>query len=156
MRLRKSFGVETHFVKVSPRGKVTVRYHCYSDHIKVLTDFSDIDVTDCKEILILNEQGATFFRKFRNGKSYLLDKKIGAWTKVDAEVAEFSDIENHISFSIEKKDNAIMCCGWEQVKDRFSWAGITFSLSPKTLVFDYTIKLKNSVKGNHEVASPNH
>ncbi len=156
MRLRKSFGVETHFVNVLSRGKVTVRYHCYPDHIKVCADFSDVDMTGCQEILILNEQGATFFRKFRNGNSILLDKKIGAWTRVDAEVAEFSDLEDHISFSIGKREGAIMCCGWEQVKDRFSWAGITFSLSPKTLVFDYTIQLRNGIIGNHEVDSPNH
>jgi hypothetical protein len=156
MRLRKSFGVETHFINVSPRGKVTVRYHCYPDYIKVSADFSDVDVTDCQEILILNEQGANFFRKFRNGSSVLQDKKIGAWTRVDAEVAEFSDLEDHISFSIGKRESAIMCCGWEQVKDRFSWAGMTFSLSPNTLVFDYTIQLKNSVIGNHGVSLPNH
>jgi hypothetical protein len=156
MRLRKSFGIETHFVNVSQRGKVTVRYHCYPDHIKIYSDFSEVDMTDCQEILILNEQGATFFRKFKNGSLVLLDKKIGAWTRVDAEVAKFSDLEDHISFSIGKRENAIMCCGWEQVKDRFSWAGITFSLSPKTMGFNYTIQLKNNVIGNRGVALPNH
>ncbi len=156
MRLRKSFGVETHFINVPTRGKVTVTYHCYPDRIKVCADFSEVDMSGCKEILILNEQGATFFRKFRNGNSVLLDKKIGAWTKVDSEVVEFSDLEDRISFSIEKRDSAIVCCGWEQVKDRFSWAGVTFSLSPKTMLFNYTIQLKNSVIGNRGVSSPNH
>jgi hypothetical protein len=156
MRLRRTIGVETHFVNVSPRGKVTVRYYCYPDHIKVCADFSEVDMTSCQEILILNEQGATFFRKYRNGSAVLLDKKIGAWTRVDAEKAEFSDLEDHISFSLGKRDSATLYCGWEQVKDRFSWAGLTYALSPKTLIFNYTIQLKNSVTGNPGVALPNH
>ena len=156
MRLRRTIGVETHFVNVSPRGKVTVRYLCYPNHIKVCADFSEVDMTSCQEILILNEQGATFFRKYRNGSAVLLDKKIGAWTRVDEEKAQFSDLEEHISFSLGKRDSATMYCGWEQVKDRFSWAGITYALSPKTLIFNYTIQIKNSVTGNPGVASPNH
>jgi len=155
MRLRRTIGVETQFVNVLPRGKVTVKYHCYPDHIKVCADFSEVDMTKCREILILNEQGATFFRKFGNESAVLIDKKIGAWTRVDAERAEFSDLEDHISFCLGKRDNATMYCGWEQVEDRFSWAGITYALSPKTLIFNYTIQLKNSVTGNRGDASLN-
>jgi hypothetical protein len=142
MWLRRTIGVETHFVNVSPRGKVTIRYHCYSDHIKVCADFSEVEMARCQEILILNEQGATFFRKNSKGNVVLCDKKIGAWNKVVAEKAEFSDIRNRISFSMEKRDGAILYCGWEQIKDRFSWAGMTYALSPKTSIFNYTIRLK--------------
>jgi hypothetical protein len=144
MRLRRTMGVETYFACVSPKGKVTVRYHCFPDHIKVCADFSEVDMTSCKEILILNEQGATFFRKHRNGNVVLHDKKIGAWARVNTEHAEFSDLEDRISFSMEKKDSAILYCGWEQVKDRFSWAGMTYALSPKTLIFNYTIRLREN------------
>lgn len=142
MRLRKTIGVETQFSKVSPRGKVIVTYHCFSDHIKVCADFSEVDKAGCKEILILNEQGATFFRKNSKGNEVFCDKKIGAWNKVAAEKTEFSDIGDNISFSMEKRDGAILYCGREQVKDRFSWAGMTYALSPKTSIFNYTIRLK--------------
>jgi hypothetical protein len=142
MRLRKTIGIETQFSKVSPKGKVTVSYHCFSDHIKVCADFSEVDKAGCKEILILNEQGATFFRKNSKGNEVLCAKKIGAWNKVVATKAEFSDIRDNISFSMEKRDGAILYCGWEQIKDRFSWAGMTYALSPKTSIFNYTIRLK--------------
>jgi len=142
MRLRKTIGIETQFSKVSPKGKVTVSYHCFSDQIKVYADFSEVDRAGCKEILILNEQGATFFRKYSIGNEVLCDKRIGAWNKVVAEKAEFSDIRNRISFSMEKREGAILYCGWEQIKDRFSWAGMTYALSPKTSIFHYTIRLK--------------
>jgi hypothetical protein len=142
MRLRKNIGIETQFSKVSPKGKVTVTYHCFSDRIKVCVDFSEVDKVGCKEILILNEQGATFFRKHIKGNEVLCDKKIGAWNKVVAEKAEFYDIRNRISFSMEKRDGAILYSGWEQIKDRFSWAGMTYALSPKTSIFNYMIRLK--------------
>lgn len=142
MRFRKTIGVETYFARVAPKGKVTVRYHCFPDYIKVHVDFSEVDMTSCREILILNEQGATFFKKFRGGNEVFYDKKIGAWTRVDAEHAEFSDLREHSSFSLEKIDGAALYCGWEQVEGRFSWAGMTYALSPKTLVFNYIIRLQ--------------
>jgi hypothetical protein len=156
MRLRRTIGVETQFANVSPRGKVIVRYHCYPDRIKICADFSEVDMTSCQQILILNEQGATFFRKYRDQNLVLLDKKIGAWTRVDAEKAEFSDLEDQISFSMAKRENSTMFCGWEQIKDRFSWAGITYALSPNTLIFNYTIQMKIGITGSPGVASPNH
>ena len=144
MRLRRTIGLETCFTSVSPRGKVTISYHCYPDHIEVSADFSEVEMTNCQEILTLNEQGATFFRKYRNGNAILQDEKVGAWTRVDAEQAEFSDLKEHISFSMEKKDDATLYFGREQVKDRFSWAGMTYALSPKTSRFNYTIRLKDN------------
>jgi len=142
MRLRKTLGIETHFTKVTPKGKVVVTYHCYFDHIKVHVDFSAMELTGCQEILILNEQGATFFREHRNNKGIVLnDQKIGAWTRVDAEQAEFSDIKRQVAFSMKKRKEAVLYCGWEQVKDRFSWAGMTYALNPKMAHFSYEIKI---------------
>jgi len=142
MRLRRTVGIQTCFAYVPPRGKVTISYHCYPNHIKVCADLSEVDMTSCREILILNEQGATFFRKHRNDHEVLQDKKVGAWTRVDAKKAEFSDLGEQISFSMEKREGATLFCGWEKVKDRFSWAGMTYALSPKTLIFNYTIQLQ--------------
>lgn len=145
MRLRRRLGIETHFAKVTPRGKVTVYYHCFPDQITVIADFSEVDMTSLQEILILNEQGATFFRKNRKGNLVLQDKKIGAWIRVNTKHAEFSDLEEHFSFSMENKNGTILYCGWEQVKDSLSWAGMTYALSPRTSLFTYTIQLKENL-----------
>jgi hypothetical protein len=144
MRLRRVFGVETYFARVPPRGKVSVTYHCYPDHINVCADFSKLDTSGCCELLILNEQGAAFFRKYKNGNVVLHDRKIGPWTKVDTDDAEFVDTTKNTSFSMGKKDCAILYYGWEQVKNRFSWAGMTYSLNPKISKFNYTIQLKEA------------
>jgi len=145
MRLRKTMGIETYFAKVSSRGNATFQYLCYPDHIKVCADFSKVDMTHCREILILNEQGASFFRKIRNSKVVLQDRQIGAWIKNGSELVEFSDFEGRISFSADELDNATLYYGREQVKGRFSWAGIIYSLNPKTLLFNYTIRLKENI-----------
>jgi hypothetical protein len=144
MRLRKLLGIETYFAKVSPRGIVTFQYYCYPDHIKVSADFSGVDLTQCREILVLNEQGGSFFRRIRSGDLVSQDKEIGAWVKSVSGFAEFSDFGGRVSFSVERKGSGILYVGWEQVKGRFSWAGINFGLSPKTLMFNYTIRLKEN------------
>jgi hypothetical protein len=144
MRLRKTIGVETHFADAPPHGQVTVTFHCYPDQIRVSADFSKLDAANCREILLLNEQGATFFRRFRSGNKVSEGTEIGAWTKVDAARGEYSDTRERILFSVEKKDGATLYCGWEQVKDRFSWAGMTFSLNPKTSTFNYAIQLREN------------
>lgn len=145
MRLRKMIGVETLFVKISPRGKVTVQYSCYPDHVKVCVDFSLVDMDHCREILVLNEQGASFFRKIRSVNQVLQDREIGAYMKSVSGFLEFSDLGGHISFSVEKSDCSSLYFGWEQVDGRFSWAGINYALSPNTLMFNYTIRLKETV-----------
>ena len=53
----------------------------------------------CREILILNEQGASFFRKIRNNKIVMQDQQIGALVKNVSEFVQFSDLERaHIFF----------------------------------------------------------
>jgi hypothetical protein len=146
MMLRKLLGVETHFAKVSPRGIVIFKYYCYPDHIKVSADFSRVDMTQCREILVLNEQGASFFRKIRSDNLVSKDKEIGAWAKSVSGFSELSDLGGRITFSVEKKDGCSLYFGWEQVKGRLSWAGINYALTPKTLTFSYRIWLtENSI-----------
>ena len=144
MKLRKLLGIETYFAKVSPRGIVTFRYYCYPDHIRVSADFSGVDLTQCREILVLNEQGGSFFRRIRSGDLVSHDREIGAWVKSVSGFAEFSDFGGRVSFSVESKSSSSLYVGWEQVKGRFSWAGINFGLSPKTLMFNYKIRLKEN------------
>jgi hypothetical protein len=106
-------------------------------------DFSAIDMNNCREILILNEQGASFFRQiFDNSGVLLRDNEIGPWTKVTAKQASFSDIHRRLSFSLENIKGATLYRGREKVADRFSWAGMTYSLNTSESFFTYTVRIE--------------
>jgi hypothetical protein len=143
MRLRNLMGVQTRFVQVPSRGTVTLTYHCRPRSVHVNVDLSDLNRAGCQEILILNEQGAgTFRRHMDSSGSVLLDRQVGGWTKVQAKQTVFSDVLGDVSFSLENLADAALYRGREQVKGRFSWAGMTYALNPLTSTFTYTLRVE--------------
>ncbi len=97
MELRNSLRVQTESVEAKPRGIVTVNYACLPRAIEVEVQLSKLNKTRCKEILILNEQGASFFRKYANTESLkLTDLSIGAWEQVKASEASIADPQERI------------------------------------------------------------
>ncbi len=145
MGVRKVLGVETDFKKVMSKGEVTVVYRCHPDCVEVEADFSKMENEGCQEILMLNEQGATFFCKHRDGDQAALGgRRISAWGRVESQHATFSDLDERVSFGLEKRKGAVLFRGREQVKDRFSWSGMTYSLHPSTAGFSYVIRLKGN------------
>lgn len=142
METSKAVGVTTRFVKVTPRGVVNIRYTLRESLIEVKADLDKIS-TVCEELVILNEQGASTFRKYRDDRGLiLLDDAIGAWDKTDSYKCTLSDIEEKLSFTIERSsDSLAMYRGRERVRNRFSWTGIALSLKPGSSA-NYTIRLK--------------
>ena len=142
MELRDFANIKTEFIKVKPRGQVTVTYSCQSKSIDIIADFSKIALNKCREVLILNEQGANFFRRYvdSNGLN-LLDHKIGAWETVRANEASLLDIGGQVSFCLQNRGDTRLFRGWEHTRNRFSWAGLSYSLLPNNGFFDYTIRL---------------
>ncbi len=149
MRLRNVLGVKTEFVRVEPRGRITFTYYCFPDHIEVAVDLSEMEKKGCQEILVLNEQGASVFRRYADSEgTELFDDEIGAWSRVETRQAAFSDIRQRFSFALERKQNALLYRGREQIAGRFSWAGITYALSPKTNFFVYSVKIDSKKSGS--------
>ena len=143
MELGKIMMVETEFIKVKPRGTITLRYSCQPGIIQIQVNLSELELDECQEILILNEQGASFFNRYldTDGLS-LLNEKIGAWEKVKAKEASLSDIEKTLEFTLRNRDQGFLFRGRENTKNRFSWAGLSYSLEPKPSLFDYSIRLR--------------
>jgi hypothetical protein len=140
MEIRKALKVETDFIK--PRGTATIKYICKPDEIQVAGELSLIELDRCKEILILNEQGATFFRRYSDSAGLVLfDHKIGAWSRIMADEASFSDLKQNLTFTARNKPSASFFRGWEKTKDRFSWSGLTYSLLPGIATFQYSLGL---------------
>ena len=149
MALRKTLNVQTDFVKAAPRGTVTVTYTCLPDLIQVNVDLSKLKREGCKQILLLNEQGATFFRKYSDTSGLSLsDHNIGGWAMVKAEETSLSDVAELLSFTLRRVKSAQLFRGWEHTRGRFSWAGLSYSLPADSSNFDYVIKLRmNSPEG---------
>ena len=111
--------------------------------VKVNVDLMGLNRARCKQILFLNEQGATFFRKYVDSDGLALsDQNIGAWVIVKAEEASLSDFAGSLTFTLRKARNAQLFRGWESTRGRFSWAGLSYSLRPEMVAFDYVIKLR--------------
>lgn len=142
MEFRDLANIKTEFMKVKPRGKVTITYHCQPTSIDIGADFSKIVLDKCSEVLVLNEQGSSFFRKYvdSNGLS-LLDHKIGAWETVTADRASLQEVQGKVSFCIGNSGGVRLFRGWEQTRKRFSWAGLSYSMRPNNETFNYSIGL---------------
>jgi hypothetical protein len=142
MELRNALTIHTQFVKVEPRGKVDVRYRVLSDLIEVEVDFTNLNRRGIKELLVLNEQGSTFFTEyFDTAGQRLLGRDVGAWEQLEADEASFSNDERTISFTLKNIDGAKLFRGWEHVNGRFCWAGLSYSLEPNAHSFGYPIVL---------------
>ncbi len=142
MVLRKTLGIKTRFIKVAPRGKISVTYHLKADTIKIHADLSHIKRAECREILFLNEQGAGFFVNFEDAQRCFDAADVGGWSTVPSSHGCFSTADFSVSFSALQRRNAQLLCGREKVRDRFAWAGLTYALPPPTSIFNYEISLR--------------
>ncbi len=142
MELRQLAKIKTEFLKVKPRGTVTVTYEVKPTQIEVSVDFSDLSLSRCDEILVLNEQGSSAFQKYvdANGLT-LLGRDIGAWDAVAADWASLVNVKGQLSFSLRRMRGAKLFRGWERTKNRFSWAGLSYSLKPTCGTLNYTVEL---------------
>jgi hypothetical protein len=145
MELREIANLKTEFIKVKPRGQVTVSYRCLPNEIEVHADFSNLALKRCSEILVLNEQGASFFPKYvdSNGLT-LFGQKIGAWETVLAKQSTLQSVKGNVSFQLQNTGGARLFRGFEHTKKRFSWVGLSYSMHPHNRTFDYSVKLTSS------------
>jgi hypothetical protein len=140
MEYRELAGIKTEFVKVKPRGIVETKYIVAGSCVKVTVDFSDLRLSGCEELLIMNEQGSTVFDTYSDSNGLrLVGSKIGGWHPVTAKHASIGNSYGVISFQIDRTPAATLFRGWEKTKNRFSWAGLSYSLSPFRKTFSYTI-----------------
>jgi hypothetical protein len=145
METRQLLMVRTQFVTEPSRGKISVNYKWTPNTIKVDVDFLELKLRGCQELLILNEQGASFFANYNDTEgAKLVGSMIGAWDAVAA--AEASMLNSKVSFTLQSVGGATLFRGWERTKNRFSWAGLSYSMSPRSGKFSYAIKLQPQSK----------
>lgn len=144
MELRQAAKIKTEFMKVAPRGSIRVTYDFQIESINVYVDFSKLSLSGCDEILVLNEQGSTTFDKYSDADGLeLLRRNIGAWDAVTADEASMVSGSGQLAFSLRNMREAVLFRGWERARNRFSWAGLSYSLHPTQGVLNYAITLTN-------------
>ena len=132
----------TEFKTMPSRGSISVRYEAFPGRIRVSCDMTKLDRRGCQGIFMLNEQGPSFLRKYKDssGRS-LIDEGIGAWERVMAGEASLSDIASTFSFSLRKADGAEMWRGRETHGD-VAWAGLIYEIPPEISAFVYNIFMR--------------
>jgi len=144
IEITKRLGINTDFVKVKPRGVIKVKYTCLSNSIEVEASFDQLEKEQCREIVLLNEQGASFFRKYSDSdKLSLFEGQIGAWVPINADRASLSDAGETMTFSLTKRREANFFRGREKIRNRYSWVGLGYSFRPTSSTFRYVIELKS-------------
>ncbi len=141
MGLKNKVGVKTDFIKSKPRGEVTITYRIKPNQLDVEVDFSSLNKTGLKKLVMLNEQGSTFFRRLvMPDGSELTDERIGSWNPVNASNASFSDVENSFSFCLHNLPNSRLFVGREYFKGLTAWAGMEYEVEPSLNQFSYVIQ----------------
>jgi len=146
-KLQNYLGIKTCFLEVKPRGEITLSYKISSNRIGVKVDLRRLQKRNCKKVFILNEQGASFFRKYFDSLGLeLFDDNIGVWDSVQADWACISDLKGKLSFRLKQFPELKMYRGREHLEGLLSWAGLAYELKPSKRVFYYEIDLKNGGK----------
>jgi len=142
IKLRNKVGVRTHFTKVESRGEVTVTYKIKRNGLDITADLTKLNKNHCRKVLLLNEQGSTFFRKFFDSDSLsFTDEKIGAWDLIKVDWACFSNLDNTLSFCLRGLPNCRLFRGREHIRGRLAWAGMGYELSPNLDFFNYKVQI---------------
>jgi hypothetical protein len=88
---------------------------------------------DYQEIMMLNEQGASFFNMYKDLSGLeLVEKDIGGWDKIVSSRASLHDVKHGILFTLNKPSHGLYYRGWENIDGRLSWAGINYSIPRNT------------------------
>jgi hypothetical protein len=140
--LRKSMKRPADLVTTVSKGTITVTYRVYEGSILICVDSSNLDKTNCKEICIMNEQGADFFREYGDTDENLLtDDQISSWEEVKAREAWFSDLNHRVSFALLNMSGANLYRGREKFDGHLAWTVFSYSIPPTADRFEYRLNL---------------
>ena len=137
-----NMGVEAAFEETEPVGKMPVTYEIRGNAVTVQVDLSQIEAKHRKRVFILNEQSASFFRRYRDSQgTVLVDGQIGAWDNVNAEWACFTDAQGQVGFRLWQAKDAVFRRGRETMRDCLDFAGLDYEVNPDSESFEYRIEL---------------
>ena len=137
-----NMGVQSTFVKTVSIGKLPVTYEITNCAVNVKVDFRQLRKKHPRKIFVLNEQSASFFRRYADSQgSVLVDGQIGAWDTIDADWACLTDLKGRVGFRLWNVDGCVFRRGRETMKNCLDWSGLDYDVDPNSKVFEYRIDL---------------
>jgi hypothetical protein len=144
VKMKNKIGVRTDFIRSISRGVVTLTYHIKQNHLDVEANLTKLDKIGLKRLVILNEQGSTFFRRLMDSDgASQTDDQIGAWDMVRASQACFSDYDNSLCFCLRQLPRSRLFTGREYLKGLLTWAGMEYEVEPEVDRFNYRIQIQS-------------
>ena len=135
-------GVETTFRETESAGKIPITYIIRGNTVEIRVDLSQVKRKNQKRIFILNEQSASFFRKYSDSKkTTLFDGQIDAWNEVNCENASLTDFRGQFGFRVYQVAGAVLRRGRETMRNCLDWVGLDYELYPNVEFFEYRIRL---------------
>jgi hypothetical protein len=145
-RILLKMGIKSTFVRIKPIGKISVIYDIKDKLVNVKVDCRHVKMLRAQKVFVLNEQSASFFRKYSDAHSLILaDKQIGAWDVVGSEWACLTDLQGKVGYRLWNSRGNVLRRGREIMKDRLDWVGLDYEIDPKMEVFRYKIEILGCV-----------
>jgi hypothetical protein len=141
--LKKKLDLREAFTQEATLGFVRASYLISNSRIDIEISFPKID--GCTELIILNEQGASWFNTYQDSNGLILKgERIGSWDQIEANNASFIDAADGLVFTLKRIEGAKMFRGRELVADSLAWAGLAYILPHWTERFAYSIELNSA------------
>lgn len=140
--LAVNMGVEATFKATKSLGKIPVTYEISRNVVNARVDFSQIGKDLRNRAFVLNEQSASFFRRYSDSNgTTLANDQIGAWDNVEAKSGWFTDTEARFGFRLWQVNGTVLRRGREVMRGCMDWVGLDYEVNPNRDVFEYKIEL---------------
>ena len=145
--LRRAFGWVTTYEEISSWATLTVTHTIRAElgTIDITVDMTGLPPDGFTEIVLMNEQGAHHFDRYRDsGGADLRGAAIGTWDQVGAETASFVSDAHAVAFSLGQVDGARLNRGRELIGARLAWSGFGYSVPPTCGRFAYSLSIERT------------
>jgi hypothetical protein len=143
--LRTGFNWETTYEDAGFCSKVKMIYIIdrKARLVKIGVDTTELLGDSITEVIVMNEQGARFFDRYRDSNGSILHgKEIGCWDEVTAEEASFISDQHQLAFTLGQVKGARLYRGRELIGSRLAWSGFGYSFSPTVERFNCVLRIK--------------
>jgi len=142
--LRHAFGWETTFERTGEAATLVLTSTVgHGGALAVVVDASALPPDAATEVVVMNEQGARAFDRYRDSDGRALDgAAIGTWDEVTAQRASFVCEARRVAFSLPQVEGARLYRGRELIGSRVAWAGFGYTFPAALGAIAYELRIE--------------